>query len=1259
LGVVKIAHDKNDPPAPAFARKRGSDMTGTGRMTAGPARHAVGILAVIGGILLVIIVAAAAWLSYRQHSESERALQMQHASDMALVLEVHARDTLSSVDDAVRHIKRGYERDGMRANLRELMADHRDIAGYIAVASVADERGRLILSTLPIPAGAGIADLAHFRAHVERDSGEPYINKPVLGRVSGKWSFHVTRRINRADGSFGGVAIVAVDLSYWSRLLQEGGIADIAAVAIVGRDGVARAAHGGGGIAGELMKADWGFLLRRIEAGLARGFATANEGAAAGNWAYRSLAGYPLFVALRIDEAHLQQRLGTIRSGYVSGVLLIAMVVFLFTAGLLLLLRRQRIHAAERLRITEALEQSEGRFKAMFEHAGIGISLRPAHDRTLPWIAVNDRFCAMTGYSRDELLRLSTADLTTADGQDDALRDNGRLLRGEITSYVREKQLRCKDGGLLWVTLSVAVLPDADGRPQQIMSTYQDINARKQAEERMRQSEQRFRAVFDHAGVGITLRAAHDRASPWIAVNDKFCEMTGYSREEALRISNAEISAPERTAGALSDNARLISGELRSYVAEKRILRKDGSWMWVALSVAALPDAEGRSQLIIATYQDINARKLTEERLRAIIAAEPECVAIVAPDGRLLDMNPAGLRMLQADSLEEMRRWPFLRQVAPAYRRAFVRLQHRILAGESGMLEFEAIGIAGKRCWLEIHAAPLYDASGKISALLGISRDVTERRMAREALATERNLLRTVIDNLPDRIRVKGPDLRYILANEAWRKARVKQGYDIIGLTNYELMAFEKAADFEEEDREVMATGQSSRPREVMDGPPEDAQWFITTKTPLRDAAGKVVGVVGISRDVTDFKRRSLEVEKLNAVLEARVAERTAQLTATNEELEAFASSVSHDLRAPLRHIDGLAAALLEDYAGKLDAPGQGHLNRIRAAAGRMANLIEDLLRLSRVTRAELKVADTDLSEIARSIIDELRREHPQRVVNVRITPGLRAQADPGMLRSALANLIHNAWKFTGHRPLASIEFGVRTSDGIRTYFVRDDGAGFDMAHAGRLFDAFQRLHSEQEFPGTGIGLATVRRVMRRHGGDAWAESAIGAGATFFFTLGARAEVRAAVPPLQALALVARQEVPAPPPAANPVVLLVDDDPDVLTLTSRALAPDGYRVLTAERGEAALVLLREHRVSVVVSDFSMPGMNGAQLLAQVAALYPGTLRLIVSGQAVNDDMAAGLRKGEIHRYFEKAHRYDAVRDHIRDWLVAARQQGNT
>lgn len=1106
-------------------------MTASGGISARLARHAPAILGVLGCVLLTAAVAAAAWFSYRQHDRAEHALQLRHAMDTALVLEVHARDTLASVDDAVRGIKRGYERDGLRTDLRRLLDDYRDIAGYIAVASVADEQGRLILSTLPIPPGAAIADLEHFRVHVARDTGEPYINKPLLGRVSGKWSFHVTRRINRADGSFGGVAIVAVDFSYWDRLLQDGSLGNTGAIVLVGRDGVARATHERAGAVDGLMRADWGFLLRPVEAGNPRGLAVADghAGAVAGTWAYRSLDDYPLVVAVSIDEQDLQQRMGAIRAGYAAGVLVVAILAGLFAAGLLVLFGRQRVHAA-------AVRESEGRFRAMFDHAGVGITLRSAHDRHQPWIAVNDRFCEMTGYSRDELLRMSTADITPPEFQDDAVRGNTRLLGGDVGSYAREKRILCKDGRQLWVTLSVVALPDEQGRPHRLIATYQDINARKQAEERLRESE---------------------------------------------------------------------------------------------------------------------------GRLRAIIAAEPECVAIIAPDGRLLDMNPAGLRMLQADSIEEMRRWPFFRQVVPQYRRAFVRLQHRVLSGESGVLEFEAVGLAGKRCWLEIHAAPLHDASGAITAALGIARDVTERRTVREALAAERSLLRTVIDSLPDRIRVKGLDLRYTLANEAWRRVRVPGGRDVIGLTNYDLMPYEQAARFEEEDLAVIATGQFSRPREVIDGPPDDQHWFVTTKMPLRDAAGNVIGIVGISRDVTDFKLRSLEVEKLNAALETRVAERTAQLTTANEELESFAYSVSHDLRAPLRHIDGLAAVLLEDHAESLDTAGRNYLARIRAAALRMAGLIEDLLRLSRVTQAELNIADADLSAMARAIADELRRDDPARKVTFRIKPLLRVQADSGLLWLALTNLIHNAWKFTGNKPAATIEVGATQREGVTAYFVRDDGAGFDMAHAGQLFEAFRRLHTEQEFPGTGIGLAIVRRVMRRHGGDAWAESATGQGATFYFSLRGRAAAgNGRNPGLSE----ARAPVPVTAPAANAAgmarhtVLLVDDDPDVLVLTARALALDDYQVLTAGCGEDALSLLREHAASVVVSDFSMPGMNGAQLLAQVGALYPDTLRIIVSGQTMNRAMQAGLRRGEIHHYFEKQLSYDAVRGCIRDWLTAARQQ---
>ena len=234
---------------------------------------------------------------------------------------------------------------------------------------------------------------------------------------------------------------------------------------------------------------------------------------------------------------------------------------------------------------------------------------------------------------------------------------------------------------------------------------------------------------------------------------------------------------------------------------------------------------------------------------------------------------------------------------------------------------------------------------------------------------------------------------------------------------------------------------------------------------------------------------------------EEALAERSAALEAANKELEAFSYSVSHDLRAPLRSIDGFSQALLEDYVEKLDGQGKDYLTRIRAASQRMGQLIDDLLNLSKVTRAEIRREAVNLSELAKDLARELKQSDPQRQVDFAIQEGLEVKGDPRLLRVALENLFSNAWKFTSKHPRARIEFGVAQRDGKPTYFVRDDGAGFDMAYQGKLFGAFQRLHKATEFYGTGVGLATVQRIIRRHGGEIWAEAEVEKGATFYFTL--------------------------------------------------------------------------------------------------------------------------------------------------------------
>ena len=279
--------------------------------------------------------------------------------------------------------------------------------------------------------------------------------------------------------------------------------------------------------------------------------------------------------------------------------------------------------------------------------------------------------------------------------------------------------------------------------------------------------------------------------------------------------------------------------------------------------------------------------------------------------------------------------------------------------------------------------------------------------------------------------------------------------------------------------------------------------WADVTLTALRDRGGALRGFANITHDMTERRAADEQIRSLNAELEQRVRRRTAELAQAVSELEAFSYSVSHDLRAPLRAIDGFSQALLGHSGPALDEKGRHYLDRIRAGAQRMAELIDDLLLLSRVSRSELRTGPVDVGEIASAIVVEQRRRHPDRRVEVHIAEGMSASADRRLLAVALENLLDNAWKFTARKDPARIEVGADTRDGETVFHVRDDGAGFDMAYADKLFGAFQRLHDPAEFEGTGIGLATAQRVIARHGGRIWADGRLGEGATFYFTLGA------------------------------------------------------------------------------------------------------------------------------------------------------------
>ena len=364
-------------------------------------------------------------------------------------------------------------------------------------------------------------------------------------------------------------------------------------------------------------------------------------------------------------------------------------------------------------------------------------------------------------------------------------------------------------------------------------------------------------------------------------------------------------------------------------------------------------------------------------------------------------------------------------------------------------------------------------------------------RAAEERAVQASSLLDAIIENIPDMVFVKDAErLAFVRLNRAGEDLLGLSRSQLIGKTDFDFFPASEAEFFVAKDRETLA---ASRVIEIPEEPihtPRGTRWLHTKKVPLRDAAGVPRYLLGISHDVTERKHALAELSAAKSAAED-----------ANRELESFSYSVAHDLRTPLRAIDGFSLALAEDYGDRLDVEGRRYLVRVRDAAQRMAELIDDLLTLSRVTRSELRRDRVDLTAVAHTVLGALQRLEPGRRVEVVIAPGLCADADPQLAAILLDNLLGNAWKFTARSAAARIELGQTTVDGVVAFFVRDNGAGFDMAYRDKLFGVFQRLHPEAEFPGTGIGLATVARITQRHRGRIWADGQLGAGATFYFTL--------------------------------------------------------------------------------------------------------------------------------------------------------------
>jgi PAS domain S-box-containing protein len=533
------------------------------------------------------------------------------------------------------------------------------------------------------------------------------------------------------------------------------------------------------------------------------------------------------------------------------------------------------------------------------------------------------------------------------------------------------------------------------------------------------------------------------------------------------------------------------SAALRARTSETRVAVLGGTTL--AFVIALIAGVLVRRELARRQLAEVALRE-SEERLRLLVESVRDyAIYMLDPAGRVATWN-RGAQQIKGYTREEIIGQHFSRFYPPEAVAAGTPANALRVAAAAGRFEEETWRVRkdGSRFWADVVITPVRDPRGQVIGFAKVTRDLTERQRAEEALRASEERFRILAVTANDAIISADGRGHITYFNPAAERIFGYTPVDVIRQPLTVLMP-ERFRDAHRAGvARYLATGEArvvGRTVELV-GRRQDGTEFPLELSLASWKRGGEIAFTAIIRDVTERKR-----------LDELLRRHTAQLEITNAELDAFAYSVSHDLRAPLRSIDGFSQALLEDYAGKLDQAGQDYLQRVRAATQRMATLIDDLLNLSRVTRSEMVIGHVDLSELARELSAELAAGEPGRKVDVVIAPGLEARGDQGLLRVALQNLMGNAWKFTGKRTDARIEVGMVAANGERAYFVRDNGAGFDMTYAPKLFGAFQRLHRATEFPGTGVGLATVQRIIHRHGGRVWAESAVDRGATFYFTL--------------------------------------------------------------------------------------------------------------------------------------------------------------
>jgi PAS domain S-box-containing protein len=744
--------------------------------------------------------------------------------------------------------------------------------------------------------------------------------------------------------------------------------------------------------------------------------------------------------------------------------------------------------------VQQALEESEKKFRQLAENIGDVFWMSNPAQREM--IYISPAYEKIWGRSCQSLYEspISFLEAVHPEDRQRVRQSMRRQMEGQATS--EEYRIVRPDGSIRWIWDRGFPIKDAAGQVFRVTGLAEDITDRKQAEEAVKMSEDRYKSLFDQSPLAIQTWSLDGRV---VQANRAWEQMYGvtvqdvrdYNLFEDPQLEKQGVTAYVKEA--LSGKAVIIPPV--SFVPDRGLFQ--GRQIWVQTIVYPVRSAGGEMKELVAIQENVTDQKRaaevlekSEEQIRFIIDSAPVLMASLDERGRYKFVNKAYAERFNLSRAEIIGKTMAEVLGEEAYGRIRPYAE-KALAGTAMDFEIEVpyreIGTHYMHCVY----VPERPRAGGAAGFLAVITDITERKRAEVALSR----LAAIIESSEDAIVSK--DLHGVV--KSWNQGAERlfgfSAEEMVGESILRIIPPELQHEESEILRRVNAGARIDHFETVRvrkDGTRLNISLSIS---PIRDSRGAIVGASKIARDMTERKRAEEALRSLNAELEQKVQERT-------RELEAFCYSVSHDLRAPLRSIAGFSEAILEDAHDRLDRTAQEHFNRIQVASMRMAQLIDNLLDLSRLTRKEMRRERVDLSAQARAIAEDLRRKDPDRHVDLAIQPGLAVPGDSELLRSVLQNLLGNAWKFTGKRPAARIEFGAVDKGNERIYFVRDNGAGFDMAYADKLFGAFQRLHGPEEFEGTGIGLATVQRIIQRHGGRVWAEGRVGQGAVFYFSFG-------------------------------------------------------------------------------------------------------------------------------------------------------------